>query len=99
MTRVALDPYVVDVLLPDLVGHDRKPSAYLVYLYLLCTATRLRRDEVPVSLQTIATRTGLSKSSVQAALRHLRRRGLVDDESPATTTRVIRTIRRPWQRP
>ena len=52
-----------------------------------------------VSLQTIATRTGLSKSSVQAALRHLRRRGLVDDESPATTTRVIRTIRRPWLRP
>src|SRR5262245_57728553 len=75
MARLALDPYVVDVLLPDLVAHDRKPSAYLVYFYLHCAAVRLRRDEVPVSLQTIATQTGLSKSSVQAALRHLRRRG------------------------
>jgi hypothetical protein len=99
MSRVTLDPYIVDVLLPDLVGHDRKPSAYLVYLYLCCAAARLRRDEVPVSLQAIATRTGLSKSSVQAALRHLRRRGLVDDESPATTTRVVRKVLRPWVRP
>jgi hypothetical protein len=29
-----LDDYVVDVLMPDLVGHDRHPSAFLVYLFL-----------------------------------------------------------------
>jgi DNA-binding MarR family transcriptional regulator len=96
MTRLSLDPYVVDVLLPDLVGHDRRPSAFLVYLHLLCAAARLRRDEVPISLQTLAVRTGLSKSSVQAALRHLGRRGLVDASEPATSTRVIRKVRRPW---
>jgi hypothetical protein len=99
MSRVTLDSYVVDVLLPDLVGHDRRPSAYLVYLYLHAAAARLRRDEVPVSLQTIATHTGLSKSSVQAALRHLRRRGLVGDEIPATPARVARQVLRPWVRP
>jgi len=98
MSRLSLDAYVVDVLLPDLVGHDRKPSAFLVYLHLLSAATRLRRDDVPLSLQTIAVRTGLSKSSVQAALRHLGRRGLVDASQPATSTRVIRTVRRPWLR-
>jgi hypothetical protein len=96
--RVPLDPYVVDVLLPDLVGHDRKPSAFLVYLHLLCAAARLRRDDVPVSLQTIAVRTGLSKSSVQSALRHLVRRGLLDAREPATSVHVVRTVRRPWVR-
>jgi hypothetical protein len=34
MSTLALDPYVVDVLLPDLVGHDRSPAAFLVYIYL-----------------------------------------------------------------
>ena len=29
-----LDPYVTDVLMPDLVGHDRQPSAFLTYLFL-----------------------------------------------------------------
>ena len=27
---VTLDPYVVDTLMADLVGHDRQPSAFLV---------------------------------------------------------------------
>jgi hypothetical protein len=28
----ALDRYVLDTLMADLVGHDHKPSAFLVYL-------------------------------------------------------------------
>jgi hypothetical protein len=28
--RIAIDPYVIDALTPDLVGHDRKPSAFRV---------------------------------------------------------------------
>ena len=32
--RVTLDAYILDSLMPDLVGHDRQPSAFLVYLYL-----------------------------------------------------------------
>ena len=31
---IALDSYVLDVLMRDLVGHDKKPSAFIVYLYL-----------------------------------------------------------------
>ena len=32
--RITLDAHVIDSLMPDLVGHDRQPSAFLVYLYL-----------------------------------------------------------------
>ena len=31
---MVLDDYVVDVLLRDLVGHDRRPVSFLVYLFL-----------------------------------------------------------------
>ena len=96
--RLAIDAYVIDTLLPDLVGHDRRPSAFLVYLYLLRATARSRDDSVIVSLQTIAVRTGLSKASVQSALRHLKRRGLLDDKVEATTLRPLRRVRRPWRR-
>jgi len=96
MAQLTLDAYTIDVLLPDLVGHDRRPAAFLVYLYLLRHA-RLRhgRREVRHSLQTIATRTGLSKSSVQNALRHLRRRGLLDPDVIATSADPVRCVRPP----
>lgn len=94
--RFSLDAYVVDVLMPDLVGHDRRPATFIVYLFLLRQAARRRRDSVSVSLQTIATRTGLSKSTVQAALRHLRRRGLLDPAVVATVTDPARRVLRPW---
>ena len=28
-----LDPYVTSVLLRDLVGHDRRPASFLVYIW------------------------------------------------------------------
>ena len=93
-----LDEYVVDVLMPDLVGHDRRPSAFIVYLFLLRHATPARQGKVSVSLQTIATKTGLSKSSVQAALRHLRLRHLIDPGVVATVTDPVRAVQRPWIR-
>lgn len=34
MSAVDLDGYIVDTLMPDRVGHDRPPSASLVYLLL-----------------------------------------------------------------
>ena len=34
MRMLSLDFYIVETLLPDLVGHDRRPSAFLVYLAL-----------------------------------------------------------------
>lgn len=96
MQKITLDSYVVDVLMPDLVGHDRRPAAFLVYLFLLRLATRSRRDRISVSLQAIATHTGLAKSTVQAALRHLRRRRLLDPDVTATTALPVRAILRPW---
>jgi hypothetical protein len=99
MQRIALDAYVLDVLMPDLIGHDRRPAAFVVYLFLLRQAMIGRRDTVSISLQMIATRTGLAKSTVQAALRHLRRRRLLDPAIVATAANPVRGILRPWLRP
>jgi hypothetical protein len=96
MQKIAVDSYVIDVLLPDLVGHDRRPAAFLVYLFLLRQAARTRRDQVSVSLQAIATHTGLAKSTVQTALRHLRRRRLLDPDVEASSALPVRAILRPW---
>jgi hypothetical protein len=98
MERLPLDPYVVDVLMPDLVGHDRRPATFIVYLFLLRQAAISRRDTISVSLQTIATKTGLSKSTAQGAIRHLRRRHLLDPTLTATVTNPVRHILRPWMR-
>ncbi len=96
MERIALDAYVIDVLMSDLVGHDRKPAAFIVYLFLLRLSSRTRRDSLAVSLQTIATKTGLSKSSVQSAIRHLKRRRLLDPNAKSTVADPTRRILRPW---
>jgi Helix-turn-helix domain len=98
MERLSIDAYVVDVLMPDLVGHDRRPATFVVYLFLLRQAAKARRDTISISLQTIATKTGLSKSTVQTALRHLRRRKLLDPTLTATVVAPARRIMRPWVR-
>jgi len=97
MLRVTLDARVIDLLMPDLIGHDRRPAAFLVYLFLLRHTRPGSRDTVSMSLQTIATKTGLSKSSVQSAIRHLKRRRLLDPDLEATVTAPIRRIMRAWE--
>lgn len=97
MQRVTLDAYVIDVLLPDLVGHDHRPAAFLVYLFLL-RHTRAGSERVTVSLQAIATRTGLSKSTVQSAIRHLKRRRLLDPELASSVVSPVRRVLKPWSR-
>ena len=37
---VALDDYIIDVLMRDLVGHDRRPVAFLVFLWLAAAQAR-----------------------------------------------------------
>src|SRR4029453_6887882 len=75
--RVTLDRYIVDSLMPDLVGHDKQPSAFIVSLYLWSRATMRRGPQgtrgrrFAASLQQIAFDTGLSKSAVQHATRTL----------------------------
>ena len=98
MSKIALDSYVLDVLMPDLVGHDKRPATFVVYLFLLGASTRIRRDTIAISLQAIAVKTGLSKSTVQGALRHLKRRGLIDPHLSSTSVSPVRRILRPWIR-
>src|SRR5438270_9206685 len=96
--RASLDSYVLDTLMADLVGHDRAPSAYLVYLKLwhLCGGPGKRAR--PLSLQTLATQTGVSKSSVQSAVRRLKRRGLIQARRAAPTAVPLYSVLTPWSR-
>ena len=98
MTRpLAIDPYIVDVLMRDLIGHDRAPSAFPVYLWLWRRSRGEGRDRVGASLQTIASQTGLSKSSVQAAVRRLSARGLIRAERDGPTATPVYEVHEPWR--
>jgi hypothetical protein len=91
-----LDPYVIDALMPDLVGHDRRMSGFVLYLAM---ARRARGDgTLRLSLQSLAIATGLSKTAVQRALAHLRRRGLIGVEAAGATDIPTYTVLRPWLR-
>jgi DNA-binding GntR family transcriptional regulator len=95
MMSIEIDDYVLDVLMRDLVGHDRSPSAFFVYLYLW---RRTREGEVRLPLQRIAEGTGLSKRSVQAAVGHLEDRRLLRVERESITAVPEYTVLRPWAR-
>jgi DNA-binding transcriptional ArsR family regulator len=92
-----IDRYVLETLMRDLVGHDRHPSAFLVYLYLW-SATEGGGHPVEVSLARIAWGTGLSKRAVQAAIERLTHRELVSVERDGITSVPRYTLRRPWRR-
>jgi hypothetical protein len=99
MTRpISLDPYVVDVLMRDLVSHDHAPSAFLVYLWLWARTEGGKR-RFAASLAGIALETGLSKSSVQNAVRQLtRRRQLIAVTRDGPTSPPIYAVLKPWVR-
>ena len=98
MKVVRFDLYVVESLMPDLVGHDQKPSAFLVYIYLWSRLAMVRSKRVQASHQTIANDTGLSKSAVQASIRHLVRRRLIHSELASKTATPVYSLMRPWRR-
>src|SRR5215510_10141145 len=98
MKVVRFDLYVVESLMPDLVGHDQKPSAFLVYVYLWSRLAMVRSRRVQASHQTIANDTGLSKSAVQASIRHLVRRRLIRSELASRTATPVYSLLRPWRR-
>lgn len=89
------DSYLIDVLMPDLVGHDRLPSAFLTYLFLF---RHCMEDEVELSLRLIAEGTGLSKRAVQSALARLEARGLVSIRRLGITSPGCYRALRPWSR-
>jgi hypothetical protein len=92
-----IDDYVLDVLMRDLVGHDQKPAAYLVYLHLYGQAVRHHWKPVPASLRMIAEATGLSKSAVQIAIAHLRRRQLIANTAVHVTATPRHRVLRHWR--
>lgn len=91
-----MEDYLLDVLMRDLVGHDKHPAAFLVYLHLYGLASRRRWRPVEASLRDIADNTGLSKSAVQTALHVLRRRELVATKQKHRTATPRHWVLRHW---
>jgi hypothetical protein len=107
-----LDPYITDVLMRDLVGHDRRPVSFLVYLWLsthgLAThglATQKttageqesRKPELQISYQELAENIGVSKSSAQAAVSWLVRRKLLAVSKENVTATPRYSVLSPWR--
>ncbi len=92
-----IDDYVLDVLMRDLVGHDRSPSAYLVYLHLWSQTVGRRAKTARLSHQMVASATGLSKSAAQVGMRRLVRRRLVSVQRESATATPEYRILRPWR--
>ncbi len=97
-STLPLDPYVIDVLLPDLVGHDRRPAAYVLYLWLWASTRSLDRASAFFSYQTLTDRTGLSKSAIQRAVAWLVRRQLVRVRRGSPTAVPEYSVLTPWAR-
>jgi len=89
-----IDRYVIDTLMRDLVGHDHRPSAFLVYLALLDLGGAGR---VAHSHAQLAEQTGLSKRAVQDAIRHLAKRGLISVKRAGRTEPAIVQPLSPWR--
>jgi hypothetical protein len=94
---VPIDDYVLDVLMRDLIGHDQKPAAFMVYLHLYGEAARNKWRRITASVRTIADATGLSKSAVHAALTHLRRRQLIATTADHATATPRHRVLRHWR--
>ena len=98
MSTMQIDDYILDSLMPDLVGHDRQPSAFVVYMCLWRQTHGSGRATTQVALQDIAETTGLSKRSVQDALGWLAKRKLVSVARASITAVPVYTVLRPWRR-
>ena len=95
-TVTTLDPYVLDVLMPDLVGHEHSPAAFVVYLYLWHRIAAVEGRAVQLSYATIALETGLSRVTAQRAIALLGRRQLISASSTLRTAVPSYLVLRPW---
>ena len=92
---ISLDDYVVDVLMRDLVGHDRRIVSFLVYLWF--AAERRKGNVVAASYRQIAESIGVSKSSAQAAVAWLIRRKLLVSTRKTVTATPRYKVLTPWR--
>jgi hypothetical protein len=97
-SSVKVDDYVLDTLMADLVGHDRRPSAFLVYLWLWRHSHGKGELSAQVSLLDVASGTGLSKRAVQDSIGALAKRRLISIQRESITAIPVYTVRRPWAR-
>ena len=98
MSTFTIDSYILDSLMPDLAGHDRQPSAFLVYLCLWRLTHAAGAAAAQVALRDIAENTGLSKRGVQSALSWLVKRKLIAVARASITAVPVYTVMRPWRR-
>lgn len=96
-----LDPYITDVLLGDLVGHDRRPASFLVYIWFTAeqqkSAQQQRNSAVSISYQDLAESIGISKSSAQSAVGWLIRRKLLASTKSTVTATPEYKVLTPWR--
>jgi hypothetical protein len=93
---VKLDEYVLDSLMRDLVGHDRRPVSYLVYLWMAAEQQRQNRP-VSISYGDLAESVGVSKSSAQSAVAWLIHRKLISSTKVNVTATPKYTVQTPWE--
>jgi hypothetical protein len=94
---IALDDYIIDTLMRDLVSHDRRPASFLVYLWLAAEQSRTRKP-VPASYQQLAETIGISRSSAQSAIGWLIRRKLLSATRQSTTATPEYIVKAPWRK-
>jgi hypothetical protein len=94
---LAFDEYVTDILMRDLVGHDRRPVAFLIYLWIAAEEQR-RGCAVQISYQDLAESIGVSKSSAQASVGALLKRKLLTVSRTSVTATPSYTAETPWNR-
>jgi DNA-binding GntR family transcriptional regulator len=94
-TTLEFDSYVIDTLMRDLVGHDRRPSSYLVYLAIAAASSAA---PAALSHADLAERTGLSRRAVQIAVMALARRELVRVARSGRTDVAVYRALTPWRR-
>jgi predicted transcriptional regulator len=92
-----IDDYVTEVLMRDLVGHDKRPASFLVYLWLVAEQQR-RGSVVQISYQELAESIGISKSSAQSAVGWLVRRKLLAVSKATVTATPHYKVLTPWKR-
>ena len=95
-TVTTFDPYVLDVLMPDLAGHERSPAAFLIYACLWHRIEANAGRAVQLSYATIALDTGLSRVTAQRAIALLERRQLISVTSESRTAVPRYLVLRPW---
>jgi hypothetical protein len=93
-----LESYILDVLMRDLTEHEKRPSAFLVYLHVWRRSVGAGQKVASLSHQQMAEGTGLSKSAVQGAVRLLKKRKLLSASWKNPTATPTYRVERPWAR-